>query len=865
MGSTASFQQQPPALDPERTQAHLLPLNGGLPDEPTVISNPAQLAAAGVTVPAPTHELAKMLAGERLGHYELLEFAGGGGMGAVFRARDTTLHREVAIKVLTRELAADEEMLKRFRNEAQSAARLDHDNIARVYYVGEDRGLYYIVFEYVEGRNVRQLVERNGPMKPAEAVSYILQIADALAHATTRDVVHRDIKPSNIVITSQGKAKLVDMGLARFQGFQPGGDLTASGVTLGTFDYISPEQARDPRTADVRSDIYSLGCTLYFMLTGRPPFPEGTVLQKLLQHNSDDPVDPREFNPDLPDVVVTLLQKMLAKDPARRYQTPSELIADLLHFAEALGLNRADVTAKWDGPSTTPTAIGRHLTWIIPVVCLALAFAAMESWERRSERRWKQAFVEGRAGDVVPPATVNGAAVPAAVPTSTLPLPIDDAHPLTLPPPVPGATAIATAPTTDSVLPETEPATRVLPAPRDGVLVVCDAEGEGRYASLRAACFAARNGDVIELCYDGPRLEKPAVLNNLKVTVRAGAGYRPIVQFRPADVTVPNAPRAMLTVVGGRIDWVGVDLEFNLPASHDLPTERWSLFDLQNAERLGFDRATITVRGGAAAGRSSFHADVAVFAMSVPPGMPAMMNNDEATAPAMPDPVDVRLDNCIVRGDAVLMRAADAQSAAFVWENGLLNVTDSALVVRGSQAAGRGPGVRFELRHVTAAVGGELIRVVNDFESPHLPKVVVRCADSIVTSLSGQPLFEFQGVDARGDFLNDFDWTSERVVYDGFLSDSFWRLASTAQGTQMLTFDEWLLQWGPQREVQTARAAVRWAKPNAERAAPESVRLEDFALDAKAADNRPLAAAGDGSDLGFTQALLRAPYDAATK
>jgi serine/threonine-protein kinase len=692
-------------------------------------------------------------------------------------------------------------------------------------------------------------------MKCGEAVSYVLQIADALAHAVTRDVVHRDIKPSNIVITSQGKAKLVDMGLARFQGLQPGGDLTASGVTLGTFDYISPEQARDPRTADVRSDIYSLGCTLYFMLTGRPPFPEGTVLQKLLQHNSDDPIDPREYNSDLPDVLVSLLQKMLAKDPARRYQTPSDLIADLLHFAEPLGLNRVEMATKWDNAATSPNVVGRHLTWIIPAACLALAFLVMESWERKNDQRWRKAWTEARSGDA------PAAAVPAASPSATTAMTVN-VPPLT-PPTVDGAPTVPTASATaaPAVTPTVDPAApRELPAPRDGVLVVCDAEGEGRYASLRAACFAARNGDVIELCYDGPRAEKAALLNNLKVTVRAGAGYRPIVQFRPGDVAVPNAPRAMLTVVGGRIDWVGVDLELQIPASRDLPTERWTMFDLQNAEHLGFDRSTLTVRTAAA---SSFHADVALFGMSVPPGMPAMMNTDDALATTAPEPVDIRLDNCIVRGDATLLRAADVQSASFVWENGLLAIADAALVVRGSSTAPRGPGVRFELRHVTAAVGGEFVRVVNDFESPYLPKLTVRVADSIVTSLAERPLFEFQGVDARSDFLADFDWTAERTVYDGFPPETFWRLASSAEGTQMLTFDEWLLQWGPQREVQTGRATVRWSKPLDKRSPLEAAASDDFALDAAAADNRPLAAAGDGSDLGFTAPLLRAPYDAA--
>ena len=199
-----------------------------------------------------------------------------------------------------------------------------------MYFVGEDCGLHFIVFEFVDGVNVRVLVERKGPLPLAEAVSYTLQSADALAHSDARAVIHRDIKPSNLLITPEGRVKLIDMGLARLRLVDPEvADLTASGVTLGTFDYISPEQARDPRNADIRSDIYSLGCTFFFMLTGQPPFPQGTVLQKLLQHQGDQPPDIREFRPDLPDEVYRILQKMMAKDPRHRYAGPVELVGDL--------------------------------------------------------------------------------------------------------------------------------------------------------------------------------------------------------------------------------------------------------------------------------------------------------------------------------------------------------------------------------------------------------------------------------------------------------------------------------------------------------------------------------------------------------
>ena len=333
--------------------------------------------------------MGRLLEGERLGHFDLLEYVGGGGMGAVFRALDTMLNRTVAVKVLSQDQSSDEETLRRFQNEAQSAARLDHENISRVYYVGEDRGWHYIVFEFIEGINLRDSVEQRGPLPLFDAVSYTLQITDALLHASHRDVVHRDIKPSNVLITPDGRAKLVDMGLARLHQVEPqGNDLTASGVTLGTFDYISPEQARDPRSADVRSDIYSLGCTLYFMLTARPPFPDGTVLQKLLQHQGDEPPDVRTFRSDLPDDFLAILNRMLAKSPDKRFQSPAELVGELNGFAARHGLQPAAAGgAAWLAPTPTPLSFWeRHMPWMVPVAVLILLVAIMSQiWARSGD------------------------------------------------------------------------------------------------------------------------------------------------------------------------------------------------------------------------------------------------------------------------------------------------------------------------------------------------------------------------------------------------------------------------------------------------------------------------------------------------
>ncbi len=349
-------------------------------DQPTVITSCAAPPGSSTSDSVSRILHGRILPGERLGHFELMQYVGGGGMGKVFRAHDTRLARSVALKILSPEHAADQETVLRFQNEAQSAARLDHENIARVYYVGEDRGLHYIVFEFIEGVNVRDLVANRGPLPLGEAVSYALQVADALAHASERNVVHRDIKPSNLLITPAGQAKLIDMGLARLREADSAVDLTASGVTLGTFDYISPEQARDPRNADVRSDIYSLGCTLFYMLTGRPPFVGGTMLQKLLQHQADQPPDLNQFRPELPDEVNRILRRMLAKDPRHRYPTPTELVDDLIVVARAAGLRPTAPGGRTWAVARTPVAphYYRHLPWVISLVAFIVIVAVLD-------------------------------------------------------------------------------------------------------------------------------------------------------------------------------------------------------------------------------------------------------------------------------------------------------------------------------------------------------------------------------------------------------------------------------------------------------------------------------------------------------
>ena len=266
-----------------------------------------------------------------LGKYQIEKKIGAGGMGTVYLARDTQLKRVVALKVLPRDKAQNPTLVKRFKAEAQAAAQLRHDNIVAVYDTGEADGYLFIAMEYVEGQDLFEMVQRRGVTPVKRSIEIIKQVAAALQHAYEQNIVHRDIKPSNLLIARNGNVKLTDLGLARSVDDTLETNITRAGTTVGTVDYMSPEQARNSKLADIRSDIYSLGCTWYQMLTGDPPYPEGSVTNKLQAHAIKPIPDPRDKNPNIPEGLIAVLQRMMAKKPEDRYQTPAELIDDLNH------------------------------------------------------------------------------------------------------------------------------------------------------------------------------------------------------------------------------------------------------------------------------------------------------------------------------------------------------------------------------------------------------------------------------------------------------------------------------------------------------------------------------------------------------
>ncbi len=354
----------------------------------TVIRGSSRIERAGNPLQQTPAVITKVLVGQQLNQYLIGDLIGGGGMGAVFRAHDQQLDRTVAIKVIPF-VGDDPDLQRRFRNEAQSAAKLDHPRIARVYDAGNHDVWHYIVFEFVAGTNIRDLVVSDGVFTIDDAVYYTSQLAGAIQHAADRGIVHRDIKPSNVIVGSDGTLKLVDMGLARSEHLEMSDDMTASGVTLGTFDYISPEQARDPRNADLRSDIYSLGCTLYFMLTGNPPYPGGTMAQKVISHGTAPPPNVQKLRPAVSDHLTAVLNKMLAKAPSDRYANANDLLADLREVARRDDLARTYTLAPRPiaQPAPTPDWLQRYAPWIgaFALLLLSAGWLWFESASKRDD------------------------------------------------------------------------------------------------------------------------------------------------------------------------------------------------------------------------------------------------------------------------------------------------------------------------------------------------------------------------------------------------------------------------------------------------------------------------------------------------
>jgi hypothetical protein len=323
------------------------------------------------------------LTGRVLGDYQLLRRLGVGGMGQVYLARQLSLKRDVALKLLRDDLTTNATALKRFQAEAEAVAKLNHPNIVHIHQIGEHDGLRYMVLEYVEGRNLRDYLARKGPPDLAVTLSVIRQVVLALQKAHEQGIVHRDIKPENILITRRAEVKVADFGLSRFfAGEARPTNLTQSGVAVGTPLYMAPEQVQGNPT-DHRTDIYSLGVTCYHLLAGEPPFRGATAFDVAIKHVQEQPRPLADLCPDLPPDLCGMIHKMMAKNPADRYQSAREILRDLVKVRDGVAVGQPGAAAPVVLSLSTSIPNGIHQATVT-----ATATAPTTAFPRPQPARW---------------------------------------------------------------------------------------------------------------------------------------------------------------------------------------------------------------------------------------------------------------------------------------------------------------------------------------------------------------------------------------------------------------------------------------------------------------------------------------------
>ncbi|MEO1616933.1 MAG: serine/threonine-protein kinase [Planctomycetota bacterium] len=788
----------------------------GLVQAKTVIRQHGSSEARRERTPAPgvsgrtPAEIASVLVGEQLNQYYLEALVGGGGMGAVFRALDQTLDRTVALKVIPF-VGHDPELQRRFRNEAQNAAKLDHPRIARVFDAGNFADWHYIVFEYIDGINLRDLVRESGVLTLENAVLYTAQVAEALDHAAQRGIVHRDIKPSNLLVSSDGTVKLVDMGLARSDNLDLGDEMTASGVTLGTFDYISPEQAFDPRDADIRSDLYSLGCTLYFMLTGQPPYTGGTMLQKLISHGKTPPPDPREQRPDLPDDLIAVMDRMMAKDAKLRYQNARDLLADLNELSHRYGLQVAMAGSVVALPPRNEglQRLQYHLPWMIALLLLVMVGGFLEL----------QAMATRDSFVISKPTSTNGnSLIPPGFANSTAILPDRDASDDQEPDadPLPELSASELSPTvtpTDQerlaqaarppVFSDAFPPPPLFeygPLPQqsvidDGMTAASESdeeassivENEGSPTGVTEAPPAAlpqpsavrivtpsllslaNRVEQVNRDTDGAILVS-SLSNAMDLSMRYGITR---VEFATPEIvtgpiTVMQDNMVFTSTVGRTtLRFIETDViamrrstmlkignhrtEFrNLDFDWELSSEQvdgGAMFEINDNRLTQFLDCTFTLANKA------MHDNVSFFDVIT---NPAVLPDSETLPGRLFNPdknalplVAIRFDNAIARGEATLIRMDYAAALQLVWNNGLIAITGRLLDTAGSL---RQPGrlaspIQLLVSNVTAEIPKGVVRMRLDSDGRFPIRVERQASQCVFLVDSDKPHYEIIGAD----------------------------------------------------------------------------------------------------------------------
>jgi serine/threonine-protein kinase len=714
----------------------------------------------------------------RIGRFEILSHIANGGMGAVYRARDTENNRDVALKVLHPELANNAAILERFRREARHAAKLRHDHIVTIFEFEKVPGsdTYYLAMEYVDGIDLHEYIKRKGPLPPPEALTLLMQACRALRHAHAQNIVHRDVKPSNLLVTrKEGRlfVKLTDMGLAR-EADNEEFRVTRIGTTVGTLDYMSPEQARNSGSADIRSDLYSLGSTWFHLLTGQAPFAGGGLGERLLKIMNDEPPDPRQFNPKVTEGTATVLLRLLAKDPAERYQTPNELLNDLKALQSGRRPIRAEPPpAKSEQPvvpsrrikkkprkTTTPVRKSRRtrpaedtdiqtahalethsprpgLWYLLGASAVLLALAGgilFFVWRHRAASN--EEVVEQPPVIISAPVTRSEAH---PLDQGTKPVPIT-VGPVEQKPRWPTLYQPSTPIHVAALRKEIEApwASSELTTQQPAVLHVGRAPVEGRvpyFSTLAAACAAAtpKRVSVIEIDDNGPFFDVPSAVADKSVILRPGKGYRPLLvwdvprtlaerQQAKAKGKPPLGPLVFLDVQGGSLTLEGIELAFGWP---DAVSERATVLQVQGGD-LTLSDCTFSMAGT--------HRDGVTLARFLGGGPTSRCRVNHcytrgASLTALEidaSGADVLLDGCLLVGGAPPLLGVRTDGERGVTLNvarSTLICAQTLLMVQPAQATVRNPIVKWLgwdalLSRSSAGAGGNMV-AVGDQASTH--------------------------------------------------------------------------------------------------------------------------------------------------
>ncbi len=736
----------------------------------------------------------------RIGKYEVIAHIATGGMGAVYRARDTEEGKEVALKVLNPGQAAKPAMVERFRREARSAAKLEHENIVALYEFDEHQGTCYLVMEFVDGIDLHEHVKRNGPLDPEEARRLILQGARALRHANDEGIVHRDVKPSNFLLTRKnGKplVKLTDFGLAR-EADNDEFRVTRAGTTVGTLDYIAPEQARDSGLADIRSDLYSLGCTWYHLLAGKAPFPEGGLAERLYKIMNDDPPDVRDLNERVSEETWTILSRLLAKPPQDRYQEPSELIEALLTLegkatarprpAKMGGGPRAQKKARRSGPAadtdaerpaTVSSRRRRSRLWLglgVGAVLLLLGGIGLGLGLSRRDRPRDKTDDQARGAPVeLPrPAVPVVKAPEKKKEEKKAPPKVEVVAKVRWPSLFKGRERIAA----DALRKEIEGPWASTPAPGKEPIVLAVGRTAGSlpqpgYVSLAAACAAAPADRpvVIELHDNGPLFDVATGVAGRDLTLRAAKGYRPLLVWdvqrtleerkRPRKGEKPiDAPLTFLSVRQGHLTLQGIDVALRWPEAVAKPATLVEVFEGELTVR----DCTFSV-----AGKNPDGVTVARF------GGERGKDNGGLC----------RFTRCQVRGNSLTALDLDAPGAEVLFEDCLLVGGDAPLLkVRADDKRGAG----LKVVRSTLVCGRNLLELT---ASPKGKRPIFRWMgwDAILSrwgvSAGGEMLSVREEADMHG-----ITWQAHNCIYAG------WQELLT--GTKKIggeALREWQLHW----------------------------------------------------------------------